>query len=252
MPKSKYDPSKHHRRSIRLNGYDYSQAGAYYVTIVVHHRECLFGEVVNGEMKLNRYGEIVEHAWFDLPRHYRHIALGAFIIMPNHAHGIIVIYDDRRGGSLSGVNHVPGMAIAGKTDLPENPETRPYKPIKRHALSEIVRAFKSFSAKRINILRKMQGIPVWQRNYYEHIIRNEQDLKNKSDYILSNPILWDEDDENPNHIQLYGRPIRVNPLPCQARCHYYEFVDAGMGGSPCLQGYVGLQQGRPAIGKTWL
>lgn len=163
-----------------------SQLGAYYVTIVAWHRECLFGEVVNKEMKLNGYGEIVKHAWFDLPQHYRHVSLGAFVIMPNHVHGMIVFNDDRRGGS-----------VVGNDAISSNSETRPYKTIKRHALPEIVRAFKSFSAKRINVLRGMQGIPLWQRNYYEHIIRNERDLQDKTDYIESNPMLWDEDDENP-------------------------------------------------------
>ncbi len=80
MP-SKFDPQRHHRHSIRLPNYDYSQPGAYFITIVAWHRECLFGEVVRGEMKLNRYGEIVNYAWFDLPHHFRHVALGAFIIM---------------------------------------------------------------------------------------------------------------------------------------------------------------------------
>src|SRR5574341_312980 len=186
MSHSKFDPQKHHRRSIRLPEYDYSQAGAYYVTIVAWHRECLFGEVVGGEMKLNRYGEIVKHAWFDLTRHYPHVSLGAFVIMPNHVHGIIVLNEDRRGGS-----------VAGNDVLPSDLEPRPYKTIKRHALPEIVRAFKSFSARRINILRRTQGIPVWQRNYYEHVIRDEKDLQNKTDYIETNPMLWDGDDENP-------------------------------------------------------
>lgn len=87
----KFDPKIHHRRSIRLKGYDYSQAGAYYVTIVAYGRECLFGEIVNGEMRLNEYGKIVERAWFDLPKHYPHIELGTFCIMPNHVHAVIII-----------------------------------------------------------------------------------------------------------------------------------------------------------------
>ena len=168
----KFDPEKHpfgpaqgkHRRSIRLPGYDYSQAGAYYVTIVAQGRECLFGEIVNAEMKLSRYGQIVQYAWFDLPRHYPHVELDAFCIMPNHGHGIIVLHDNVL--------------------------------MVRHPLSEIVRALKSFSARRINALRKTPGIPVWQRNYYEHIIRNEQDYQTKRNYILSNPENWEKDNEN--------------------------------------------------------
>jgi REP element-mobilizing transposase RayT len=162
----KYDPQRHHRRSIRLQGYDYSLAGAYYVTIVTHGRKHLFGNIANGKMQLNRFGQIVQSAWYDLPGHYRHVELAAFCIMPNHVHAIIVLTDH---------------AVDG---------------YKRHPLSEIVRAFKSFSARRINALRKMQGLPVWQRNYYEHIIRNEQDYLSKTTYILNNPLNWEADEEN--------------------------------------------------------
>lgn len=160
----KFDPKIHHRRSIRLQGYDYSQAGAYYVTIVAWRREYVFGEVVNAEMQLNKFGQIVQYAWYDLPKHYPHAELDSFCIMPNHVHAIIVLND--------------------------NPA------IKRHPLSEVVRAFKSFSARRINSLRNSQGIPVWQRNYYEHIIRNHEDFLSKSNYILDNPLNWENDDEN--------------------------------------------------------
>jgi len=190
MTEPKFDPRIHHRKSIRLQGFDYSRAGAYFVTIVAHGRECLFGEIVDGEMKMNRFGEILNHAWFDLPRHYRHVSLGAFVIMPNHVHGIIVLNED---DSVTG----RGGSVAGRTALPANSETCPYVPLKRHPLSEIVRAFKSFSAKRINVLRRTQGIPVWQRNYYEHIIRNDREMERIWHYIESNPSMWTEDDENP-------------------------------------------------------
>ena len=89
--KSKFDPKKHHRRSIRLKRYDYSQAGAYYVTIVTQGRECLFGEIIDGEMHLNKYGEIIRKWWNEIPIHFPNVELGAFIIMPNHVHGIIFI-----------------------------------------------------------------------------------------------------------------------------------------------------------------
>jgi REP element-mobilizing transposase RayT len=194
----KFDPKIHHRRSIRLKGYDYSQAGAYFVTIVAWQRECLFGEIVDGEMRLNRHGYIVRDAWFDLKKHYRHVELSAFVIMPNHVHGIIVLNDDGRGGSfLSGGRNLPDASNAGRDNLPPN-QTRPYvKPKPRHGLPEIVRAFKSFSARRINNFRKTDGIPVWQRNYYEHIIRNEREMDNITKYIETNPLRWNDDDENP-------------------------------------------------------
>ena len=194
----KFDPKIHpfdqaqgrHRRSIRLQGYDYSQAGAYYVTIVVWRREHIFGEIVGAglkptrtaEMQLNRFGQIVNDAWYDLPKHYPHVELDTFCIMPNHVHAIIVLNDYGMGESAS-----------GNMPIPNSSKTHPYV---RHPLSEIVRAFKSFSARRINSLRNTQGIPVWQRNYYEHIIRNQEDYLSKSSYILDNPLNWDNDDEN--------------------------------------------------------
>lgn len=183
----KFDPKIHHRRSIRLQGYDYSQSGAYYVTIVTHGRECLFGQVNNAEMRLNQFGQIVQRAWFDLPNHYPHVELGTFCIMPNHVHAVIVLNDDGRGGSILGD---VGAGHVGAGLRPAPTETR-------HPLSEIVRAFKSFSARRINVLRKTQGIPVWQRNYYEHIIRNDDEHNRIHLYIESNPVNWMEDNENP-------------------------------------------------------
>ncbi len=159
----------------------------------------LFGEVVDGAVVLNRNGHIVRDAWFDLVNHYRHVELGAFVIMPNHVHGIIVLIDDGRGGSPAlGKTHLPNDLHTDKDILPIN-QTRPYvKPKPRHGLPEIVRAFKSFSARRINRLRRTDGIPVWQRNYYEHIIRNEREWENIHRYIQSNPSMWAEDEENPN------------------------------------------------------
>ncbi len=87
----KYDPEKHHRRSIRLGGYDYSQPGAYFITLCTHNRQCLFGDVVNGKMVLNGYGKIVEHCWLEIPQHFEHVELDEYVVMPNHIHGIIII-----------------------------------------------------------------------------------------------------------------------------------------------------------------
>ena len=187
-------PKIHRRRSIRLQGYDYSQSGAYYVTIVAHGRECLFGQVNNTEMQLNQFGQIVLRAWFDLPNHYPHVELGMFCVMPNHVHAVIVLNDDGRGGSISDNDGLQTVATPNDVSMSNHPKTRPYK---KHPLSEIVRAFKSFSAKRINALRKTQGIPVWQRNYYEHIIRNDDEHNRIQLYIESNPVNWMEDHENP-------------------------------------------------------
>jgi REP element-mobilizing transposase RayT len=181
-----YDPQRHHRRSIRLKGYDYTQPGAYFVTICTRNRECLFGGIVDGKMRLNPLGDIVAACWHDLPNHYPHVQLDAFVIMPNHVHGIIVLLD-------------PGDVGAGLGPAPTTggvPTSHP-KTHRGHGLPEIVRAFKSFSARRINEYRRTPGTPVWQRNYYEHIIRNERSLGRIREYIVNNPLQWELDRENP-------------------------------------------------------
>ncbi len=155
-----YDPLIHHRRSIRLKGYDYTRPGAYFVTINVAERECIFGEVKEGRMILSRFGKIVQGAWLELPNHYPHIRLDAFCIMPDHVHGIIVLTGDDDTGGQGAPRH---RAI-------KQPNTR-------HGLPEIVRAFKAFSARRINRARRTPGVAVWHRNYYEHIIRDEADVE---------------------------------------------------------------------------
>jgi REP element-mobilizing transposase RayT len=201
MPMSKYDPNKHHRRSIRLKGYDYSQVGAYYVTIVAHHRECLFGEVVNGEMKLNRYGEIVQSEWLELPKRFEFVVLGVFIVIPNHFHGI-VFFLDVVGAARLGLTkaHFSKMSLPHETTDGINGSPLPRGPQPK-SLGAIMSQFKSRVTKRLWKFPTLKETSIWQRNYWEHIIRNEQDLKNKTDYIEANPMLWDEDDENPLNVK---------------------------------------------------
>jgi len=171
----KFDPQKHHRRSIRLKGYDYSLAGAYFVTIVAWRREMLFGDVVDGKMILNDFGKIVSEKWKWLEMQYEYVELGEWVVMPNHFHGILVIHADGRGGSRSAPT-----------------------PTKRKPLGGLIGAFKTVSTKQINLLRDTEGQVVWQRNYYEHIIRDEREWENIHRYIESNPSMWAEDEENPN------------------------------------------------------
>ena len=136
----------------------------------------MFGDVMQDKMQLNDSGRLVLDCWNDLPNHYLHVELDEFVVMPNHIHGIIVLTPAERAG----------LKPARTT---------------RHPLSEIVRAFKTFSARRINALSITQGQPVWQRNYYEHVIRNEKTLQAVREYILNNPAKWAEDKENPQNIQ---------------------------------------------------
>ena len=200
----KYDPERHHRRSIRLKSYDYTEAGAYFVTICTQDRACMFGEAVGGEMRFNTYGAAVLEVWQDLPNHYPNVVLDAFAVMPNHVHGIIVL---TTGNAPVGAGFKPAPTEPTPTK-PAPTEPTPTKPAPTkpaptkpapigHGLPEIIRAFKTFSARRINALRKSPGLSVWQRNYYEHIIRNEESLNRIRQYILDNPLRWAMDRENP-------------------------------------------------------
>ena len=180
-----YREEQKRRRSIRLPDYDYAQTGAYFVTICTYDRLCLLGEILGCEMALTRAGQVVLECWNDLANHYSHVETGEFIVMPNHVHGIIVLTDQQRKNPIAD-NVGAGFKPA---------------PTRRHPLSEIVRAFKTFSSRRINEHRGSPGVPVWQRNYYERVIRNEQELDSVRQYIVDNPAEWAEDAENPRNIR---------------------------------------------------
>ena len=178
----KFDPQKHHRRSIRLQGYDYAQAGAYFVTLVTYQRDALFGEIIDGEMKLNRKGKIVQEEWFASVNIRKEIRLPPeeFVIMPNHIHGIVWIENDASIAIVVGAN--------GRSPLLRSQ-------MKPRSLGSFIAGFKSCVTKRIRDELNETGI--WQRNYYERIIRNEKELDAICRYIESNPLNWAEDDENP-------------------------------------------------------
>jgi len=182
----KFDPNKRHRKSIRLQGYDYSFAGAYFVTIVTYQRDCLFGKIENGEMLLNDFGIIADECWRAIPEHFPFVELGAHIIMPNHAHGIIVIRADE-SPTINGMTQYVGARHASPLQTP--PRGTP-----PHSLGAIVGSFKSAVTKRIG--REHNATGIWQRNYYEHIIRNDREMDNIWRYIEANPAQWDADEEN--------------------------------------------------------
>lgn len=167
----------HHRRSIRLKGYDYTQAGAYFVTLVTHRRLCLFGEVVKEEMKLNVCGEIARVCWREIPAHFPNVILDTFVIMPNHLHGIILICTEQHAS-------------------PTPAQPRPCGPAPR-SIATIVGSYKSAVTRRINGLPHAPASPLWQRNYYEHILRNQDEWASASAYIENNPAQWPTDPENP-------------------------------------------------------
>ncbi len=181
------NPHNHHRRSIRLRGYDYTQPGAYFITMCTHNRECLFGDIANGEMVLNEWGKMVWDEWFKSQSIRNEITLydNEFAVMPNHIHGIVWIVNTDN----IGVNDV---GATGRSPLPL-PMTQPIGSPKR-SLSSFVAGFKSAVTKQINQLRQTPGMPVWQRNYYEHIIRNNNELHRIQQYIINNPKNWELDE----------------------------------------------------------
>jgi putative transposase len=172
-----YDPDVHHRRSIRLKGFDYSSVNAYFVTVCVEKRRCQLGEIANSEMVLNECGKVVVECWTDLPNHYSNIQLDQYVVMPNHFHGII---------------QIGGVELKADSVLPERAGYKP-APTNTHGLSEIVRGFKTFSARRINMMLRITGKAFWQRNYYEHVIRNDNDSNRIRQYIVTNPANWQSD-----------------------------------------------------------
>jgi len=189
----KYNPQIHHRRSIRLKGYDYSQVGAYFITICCKDRECRFGKIVgaslaDAQMELNEYGTIAYNEWIKLPERFTNFELDVFQIMPNHMHGIILLNDV--GATLAVVpNNISGENIA-LTEKSAGVNSAPT------TIGNIVGAYKSLVANACLEIFKMKNETMgklWQRNFYEHIIGNEQSYQTISDYIINNPSKWNDD-----------------------------------------------------------
>lgn len=179
--------NKYHRRSIRLRDYDYSQAGTYYITICTQNRVSLFGNITDSKIVLNDAGTMVEKWWLELPQKFQDIALDEYIIMPNHFHGIIIINNNNVGVPLVGTQNT-GNIISDKAD------TRPAPTI-----GDIIGVFKSMTTNEyIHNIRENEWKPfngkLWQRNYYEHIIRDETDLNRIREYIINNPANWKIDE----------------------------------------------------------
>lgn len=164
------------RRSIRLSHYDYSQPSAYFVTICVKDRKPLFGNICNGEMLLSPIGNIACTCWKEIPQHFDNVELDEFVVMPNHLHGIIVIKP------VVGVQHA-------------EPRRQRFQHIISQSLGAVLRSFKSA----VTRLYRQGGFAhfAWQRNYYEHIIRNPAELKRIQEYILANDVQWQYDRNNP-------------------------------------------------------
>lgn len=184
-----YDPKTHHRRSIRLSGHDYSAPGAYFVTICTHQEKHTFGEIVEGEMNPNEHGKIIRSYWKSLSRRYPEVELDEFVLMPNHVHGIIRIVGAIHESPLPANTVKFARGAIHESPLPNR---------RQMLLAKIIGYFKMNTAKRINEMGGVACVPVWQRNYYEHIVRNDDELNKIRDYIATNPLRWLTDPENPN------------------------------------------------------
>ena len=183
----KYNPDIHQRRTVRLKDYDYSKTGAYFVTIVTQNRECLFGRIENDEIILNDAGKMIKNVWEELPLYYSGVDIDVFQIMPSHIHGIIVLN--------------VGAAPCGCPNNKEN-SGQVQGPAPTISLPDVVHRFKTMTTKRyIDSVKQKQLVEfngrLWQRNYYDHIIRNEKDLNHVREYIINNPVNWNADEENP-------------------------------------------------------
>ena len=164
------------RKSVRLSGHDYASPGAYFVTVCTHGRACLFGEVHDGHVHLSLPGDIVRATWHDLPRHLPDVEVDALVVIPNHVHGILALHG--RGTACRAPSEAFGRPVPG-------------------SIPTIVRSFKSSATREVNRLRGTPGAAVWQRGYFEHIIRTTDDLDRLRRYVESNPLRWTLDRENP-------------------------------------------------------
>jgi REP element-mobilizing transposase RayT len=194
-----YDPRIHHRRSIRLRGHDYSGGGAYFVTVCIQGKASLFGQVVENEMVLSEPGRIVEGAWRALPARFPSVVLDVHQVMPNHLHGIVVIPGPGLEPSLATATGAPIIQpFVGPGLAPAKAKASLGPTVRRVGLGAVVRCFKSLSAIAVNQALARTGRCLWQEDYYEHIIRNVEELEKTCDYIIHNPARWLEDPENPD------------------------------------------------------
>lgn len=182
-----YKPRTCHHRSTRLKEYDYTQAGAYYVSSNTQKRLPMFGNIVDGEMVLNDAGRMVQAVWEEIPAHYPGVEIDEFIVMPDHIHGIVILVES---GPSARPQSGPRTCLGEQG--PEEPAGEVAQIL---SLPDVMQRFKSLTTKRYIDGVKQHGWPpfpgkLWQRSYYEHIVRNEKDLNRIREYILQNPLKW--------------------------------------------------------------
>ncbi len=190
----KYNPDIHHRRSVRLKGYDYSLAGVYFITICALNKECLFGRIAD-DGRGTKFcaptdaGKIAGQCWREIPTHYPNVLLDEFIVMPNHVHGLIAIENNKSISVSVGVQNFEPLQI----EPPQIEKVNQFQKIIPQSIGAIIRGYK------IGVTKWMRSntniYQVWQRNYYEHVVRNDRELNSIREYINYNPANWKTDDE---------------------------------------------------------
>ena len=221
MPNDSNNPK---RRSIRIPEYDYTQQGAYFITICTHLKKHIFGEITSGNMKLSPMGEIAHYQWHQLPQRFNNIELDAFVIMPNHIHGILIInkpqYPITRRGEAGENKHgspaknpkspvypeimfldCEGSPVLSNGDTPQVLKSKHNSPTNYKqphgtipgSIGAIIQNYKSLTTRKINMLLRTKNKTIWQRNFYEHIIRDETDYERIVEYIENNPVSWSDD-----------------------------------------------------------
>lgn len=192
-----FNPEIHHRKSNRLSGFDYTQNGMYFVTICAFNRACIFGDIVKGETHLNAIGEIVAEEWVKTSAMRHNVELGEWVVMPNHLHAIVMIDDGNQNcrGDLRSPFYQCDYGAMPKHYLYSNKGDRQVAPTgpRTKSMGAIIAGFKSAVTKQVNILRQMPGLPLWQQNYHDHIIRDENDYNRICEYIRTNPLRWELD-----------------------------------------------------------
>ena len=188
-----YEPEKYNRRSMRMKGYDYSLPGAYFVTLLASGRKHLFWKVNLDQVELNEIGKIVEYCWLKIPNYFDNIKLDEYVIMPDHLHGIIFIEAALGKGEVFAGN-------APNEVETQSANTSPLRPrgTKKGSLGAIIQNFKLVSTRFVNKRFYEAGNKIWQRNYYDRIIRNEREFNAIRQYIRDNPLNWEQDVENPD------------------------------------------------------
>lgn len=182
----------YNRQSKRLQGYDYSSPGYYFVTIVSHNRLPIFGEIIQDQIQLSYIGKIVVDCWLEIPKHFQSVTLDEYVVMPNHFHSIVNIIEHQNVGARHEASSFRRQASLYSTN-DQNPKPKGSPP---KSLSAIIGSFKSEATKRIHKAGLIKDQNIWQRNYYEHVIQDDEDYQRIVEYIRFNPINWEADQES--------------------------------------------------------